>query len=78
MFFFGFRRLSRWSLLFGLARVLLKEGRKRWGRLERDEQRELRRLVTTSKGRQSKLSPQEQAELRRLVKKGSGRDPMAA
>ncbi len=78
MFIFGFRRLSRWSLLFGLARLVLREGRKRWGRLEGDERRELRRLVTTSKGQRSRLSAEEQAELRRLVKKGSGKDPLAA
>ena len=76
MFFFG--RLSRWSLMFGLARLLYREGRKRWGRLDGDERQELRRLVTTSKGQRSRLSAEEQAELRRLVKKGSGKDPLAA
>ena len=74
----GFGRLTRWSLLFYLAQLIFREGRKRWGRLGGDEQRELRRLVTTSKGRQSKLSPEEQMELKRLVRKAQGQDPPAA
>ena len=78
MFFFRFGRLTRWSLLFYLARFIVREGRKRWGRLGGDEQRELRRLVTTSKGRRSRLSPEEQAEMQRLVRKAEGRDPPAA
>lgn len=78
MVFFRFGRLSRWSVLFYLARFVLREGRKRWGRLGRDEQRELRRLVTTSKGRQSRLTPAEQAEMKRLVRKAQGQDPLAA
>ena len=78
MIFWGFGRLTKWTLLFSLARFLVKEGRKRWGRLDRDERGELSRLVKTSKGRQSRLTPAEQAEMRRLVKKASGRDPLAA
>ncbi len=78
MIFFGFRRLSKWSLLLYAARFILREGRRRWGRLQPDEQRELRRMVTTSKGRQSRLTPEEQAEMRRLVAKAQGRDPIAA
>jgi hypothetical protein len=42
MILWGFGRLSRWGLMLGLARLKLREGRKRWGRLEGDEQRELR------------------------------------
>ena len=72
MFSSGFKRLTVWSLTFSLAGTLLSEGRKRWGRLEADEQRELRRLVTASKGRHSRLSPPEQAQLWRLVKKALG------
>jgi hypothetical protein len=77
VFFLGFRRLTKWSLLFSLARFLVREGRQRWGRLGADEQRELRRLVTTSKGRQSKLTAAEQAELKRLVRKASGKEAPA-
>ena len=78
MIFWGFGRLTKWTLLFSLARFAVREGRKRWGRLDQGERDELGRLVKTSKGRQSRLTPEEQAEMRRLVKKASGRDPLPA
>ena len=78
MVFWGFGRLTKWTLLFSLARFAVREGRKRWGRLDSDERGELTRLVKTSKGQQSRLTPEEQAEMRRLVKKASGRGPVPA
>jgi hypothetical protein len=76
--FWSFGRLGRWSLMFALARLIVREGRKRWGNLRADERSELSRLVKTSKGRQSRLSPAEQEELGRLVRKASGRPPATA
>ena len=71
------RRLifGRWGLLLFLARTIWRQGSERWRRLTPGERSELRRLVTTSRGRRSNLSAADQAELRRIVRKANGREP---
>ncbi len=67
------RRPLRASALLWAARSLFEHGRKRWGRLSPDEQRERRRLLMTSRGRRRNLPEAEQQELRRILRKTGGR-----
>ena len=71
------RRLifGRFGLMLFLARTIWRQGSERWRRLTPGERSELRRLVTTHRGRRSNLSPAEQAELSRIVRKANGREP---
>ena len=67
------RRPLRATALLWAVRSLVEHLRERWARLTPDEQRELRRLLTASRGRSRNLSEAEQLELRRLLRKsGSG------
>jgi TRAP-type C4-dicarboxylate transport system substrate-binding protein len=69
----GRRRPLRATLLLWAARSLFEHGRERWGRLAPDEQRELRRLLTASRGRPRNLSENDQQELKRIIRKAGGR-----
>jgi hypothetical protein len=67
------RRPLRATVLLWAGRSLFEHGRERWGRLNPEEQRELRRLLISSKGRSSRLPLAEQEELKRLLRKTGGR-----
>ena len=70
----GRRRPLKATAALWAARSLFEHGRERWDRLTPDEQGELRRLLTTSRGRRRNLSEAEQLELRRLFRKAGGKD----
>jgi len=70
----GRRGPLRASLLLWAGRAAFDQGRKRWARLSPDEQRELRRLLTDSRGRPSNLSQTDQQELKRMLRKFGGRE----
>lgn len=70
----GRRGPLRASLLLWAGRAAFEHGRKRWARLSPDEQRELRRLLTASRGRPSNLSLADQQELQRILRKFGGRE----
>lgn len=70
----GRRGPLRASLLLWAGRSVFEHGRKRWARLSPEEQRELRRLLTTSRGRPRNLSQSDQQELKRILHKSGGRE----
>ena len=65
-------RPLRATALLWAARSIVERLRERWARLTPDEQRELRRLLTASRGRPRNLSEPEQLELRRILRKSGG------
>ncbi|MBA2793912.1 MAG: hypothetical protein H0U32_07995 [Thermoleophilaceae bacterium] len=69
----GRRRPLRATLLLWAARSLFERGRERWSRISPDDQRELRRLLTASRGRRRNLAEAEQQELRRILRSSGGR-----
>jgi hypothetical protein len=77
----GRRGPLRASLLLWAGRAAFEHGRKRWARLSPEEQRELRRLLTASRGRPRNLSQTDQQELKRILRKlgeGEGQAPPPA
>lgn len=70
----GRRGPLRASLLLWAGRAAFEHGRKRWARLSPHEQRELRRLLTASRGRPRNLSEVDQQELQRILRKFGGRE----
>lgn len=77
----GRRGPLRASLLLWAGRAAFEHGRKRWARLSPEEQRELRRLLTASRGRPRNLSQTHQQELKRILRKlgeGEGQPPPPA
>lgn len=69
----GRRGPLRASLMLWAGRAALEHGRERWARLTPEEQRELRRLLTASRGRRRNLSQPDQEELKRIWRKFGGR-----
>jgi hypothetical protein len=55
-----------------VARLLAREGPRRWNRLSKREQQELLRIVRKSRGRPANVTPGERAEARRIAWKALG------
>ena len=70
----GRRGPLRASLLLWAGRAAFEHGRERWARLSPEEQRELRRLLTASRGRPGNLSQVDQQELKRILRRFGGRE----
>jgi hypothetical protein len=65
------RRLP-WARVLLVARLLAREGPRRWNRLTKREQQDLVRILRKSRGRRGNVTPREQSELQRLVWKAIG------
>jgi hypothetical protein len=67
-------RLRRppWRIVLTVAVQVAREGRRRWERLSRREQAELKRIVRKSRGLPTNVTASERDELRRLVWKALG------
>ena len=77
----GRRGPVRASLLLWAGRAAFEQGRKRWAQLRPEDQRELRHLLTASRGRPRNLSQTDQEELKRILRKlgqGDGQPPPPA
>lgn len=63
-------RGAPWLLVLQGASWLAGRGRTGWQALTPDEQRQLQRLLRSSRGRPARLDPSERDEVTRIVRKG--------
>lgn len=61
-----------WARMLFIARILAREGPRRWNRLTQREQRDLVRILRKSRGRPGNVTAGERDELRRIVWKAVG------
>jgi hypothetical protein len=61
-----------WARVLLIARILAREGPKRWNRLTKREQQDLVRILRKSRGLPGNLTAGERDEVRRIVWKAVG------
>jgi hypothetical protein len=65
-------RKMPWARVVFIARILAREGPRRWNRLTKREQQDLVRILRKSRGRPGNVSAGERDEVRRIVWKAVG------
>jgi hypothetical protein len=61
-----------WKTVLALSAEVAREGKKRWDRLSTREQRQIRDVISRSRGRLDRISQRDRQELRRIIWKAVG------